>query len=337
MSAGLASLLFVSSYAYPWGNGGYSRSDKPRIGTHDYIASKALSFVPKKDIGWLYDHKDDFLFGTEAPDNEEIALRYLGTKSGYGDQLNHHVFFRSNGSIDDVAAERAQDEYYLALAAYKGGNFRLAAFHLGCMTHYISDCGVWAHVMGTCSRFGAENQEAHRRFERVVDKAFMPKYKEKLARYGISLDKILEHYIVFDGELRRVTPYEATIELARAVSFGDGKILCCTDMNDFFSNNNLGLVQILASGGDFRKYVRSSFAAVNRCVNSVADVLYTFVIDARRLDELGVSSSEHNKVSKKEESFVGNQNNGSFGFAPLLSAVLFFAVLGIGLYVLGRR
>ncbi|KCZ71058.1 Zinc dependent phospholipase C [Candidatus Methanoperedens nitroreducens] len=60
-------------------------------------------------------------------------------------------------ALDDAASRRAQEEYNKSLQALRNGDYRLAAFYAGTMSHYISDVAVWAHVRGRGSPHGSED------------------------------------------------------------------------------------------------------------------------------------------------------------------------------------
>ena len=88
-----------------WSNGGYSADPSdPDYGTHDYIAQLALDFLPTDEKRYISDNLDDYLYGTELPDNGAAP-------DGIGDFFNHHVYFYSTGDLqDDISALRAHTE-----------------------------------------------------------------------------------------------------------------------------------------------------------------------------------------------------------------------------------
>lgn len=93
----LAALLSTPTLAYS--NGGYSADPSdPDYGTHDYIAQHALDWLPDNEKRYVSDNLNDYLYGTELPDNGAAP-------DGIGDFFNHHVYFYSNGDLqDDISA-----------------------------------------------------------------------------------------------------------------------------------------------------------------------------------------------------------------------------------------
>jgi hypothetical protein len=125
-----------------WSNGGYSADPaSPDYGTHDWIAEHALEWLPSEEKQFLLDNKAVYLYGTELPDNGQAV-------DDIGDTTKHHVYFSADGSVqDDVAADRAEEEYAKAVEAYNAGNVGGAAKQLGMVTHYIVDMAVFGHVI----------------------------------------------------------------------------------------------------------------------------------------------------------------------------------------------
>jgi hypothetical protein len=67
----LAFLLLPQSTAYS--NGGYSADPSdPDYGTHDYIAQHALDWLPINEKRYISDNLDDYLYGSELPDNNGL-------------------------------------------------------------------------------------------------------------------------------------------------------------------------------------------------------------------------------------------------------------------------
>ncbi len=89
-----------------YSNGCYSADPSdPDYGTHDYIAQHALDWLPDNEKRYISDNLNDYLYGTELPDNGAAP-------DGIGDNFNHHVYFYSTGDLqDDISASRAQEEY----------------------------------------------------------------------------------------------------------------------------------------------------------------------------------------------------------------------------------
>ena len=207
--AGASACIFVlllASSSIPvagWSNGGYSADpDNPDYGTHDWIADKALS-IQTKDVAFLKTtYHSEYLLGTEAPDNPEYI----------GDSTNHHIYYYSDGSLqDDVCANRAKAMYDLALPRLVAGDYSVAANYIGAMAHYISDVGVFGHTMGAYTDWGAEvhHSDYESEFEDFLDTLTLPA--------GMAL-----------GDS---SAYDATMSLARTITFGSGSIKANTWMD----------------------------------------------------------------------------------------------------------
>ena len=236
-----------------WSNGGYSAdAANPDYGTHDWIAEHALDWLPLGEKQFLLDNKAIYLYGTELPDNGQAA-------DGIGDNTKHHVYYFANGSVqDDVAADRASEEYAKAVAAYNAGNFSDAAKQLGIVTHYVVDVTVFGHVMGAATDWGTETH--HSDYEDYV-----------LTRTNSYVDDF-DSYLVFDGSLSTLSAYDATLMLANDTTFGGAENLTCVWMDQNYDWSN----------ATFRN---RSGESLNLAVNAVADVLHTFNQDVAVIPE----------------------------------------------------
>jgi len=200
--AGASACIFVlllASSSIPvagWSNGGYSADpDNPDYGTHDWIADKALSIQTRDATFLKTTYHSEYLLGTEAPDNPEYI----------GDSTNHHVYYYSGGSMqDDVCADRAKAMYDLALPRLVAGDYSVAANYIGAMAHYISDVGVFGHTMGAYTDWGVEvhHSDYESEFEDFIGTLTLPS--------GTAL-----------GDS---SAYDATMALARTITFGSGSI-----------------------------------------------------------------------------------------------------------------
>ncbi|UCE80644.1 MAG: zinc dependent phospholipase C family protein [Methanobacteriota archaeon] len=151
----------------------------------------------------------EFLFGTEAPDHP----------SYFCDHENHHVYFNKSGGIqDDIGAIRASDMYKLVVGAIDTRSLSQAAFYLGAMAHYIGDIGVFGHTMGADTDWGSEVHHAD--YEEAVDSMFS------------SLDEPLTI------GLGNKDPYNATLDLAKDITFGTSNIKANKWMDDWYSWSN---------------------------------------------------------------------------------------------------
>jgi len=193
-----------SPAATGWSNGGYSADpDNPDYGTHDWIADKALS-IQTRDVAFLKTtYHSEYLIGTEAPDNPD----YIGDSIA-----NHHVYYYSNGTAqDDVCADRAKAMYDSALPQLVAGDYSVAAYYIGAMAHYISDVGVFGHTMGAYTDWSAEvhHSDYEDEFEDIID-----------------ILTLSSGTVLSDS-----SAYDATMALARTITFGGGSIKSNTWMD----------------------------------------------------------------------------------------------------------
>ena len=229
-----------------WSNGGKSSSAmNPDYGTHDWIAEHALEWLPAGEKQYLLNNLDVFLYGTELPDFSDAV-----GGGGIGDTQKHHVYYRSDGRIqDDSAAVRARSVYSEALGHLRAGNLVAAARSAGTLSHYIDDLAAFPHVMGTSTDWGVEVH--HQDYETYVN--------DRTSSYSSSFAT----YLTFDGNLETLSAYDAVLRLAHDTTFddsGNGRTAPWMD-----ANYNWGDASFSARVG------RSLTAATN----VVADVLHT--------------------------------------------------------------
>ena len=241
--------IFTDSFiflGYGWSNGGYSEDQAhPKYGTHDWIAQFAWDWQSSA-LGTAGLSLTDFLYGTELPDNGAAP-------DGIGDTSKHHVYFRANGSLqDDASATRAQQEENNAVNLFRAGYLAEASKRLGMMTHYISDVGVFGHVMGSSTDWGEEAH--HSDYENYVN--------SKTDEYGGEFSSL----IAFDGSLDNISAYDATITLAYDTTFDYDKNMTCVWMDQHYSwadpvfQNRCG-------------------ESLNLAVNLVADAMHTAILE----------------------------------------------------------
>lgn len=240
-------LQFHVSIVSSWGNGGYSDDpSNPKYGTHDWIAHHALDWLPMEEKWFIVKNLAAYLYGTELPDNSTIPY-------GIGDTGKHHVYYFSNGSLqDDASAKRAREEYDKAFELFKNRDLANASLRLGVTTHYIADLAVFGHVMGSNTEWG--NETHHSEYENYV-----------LTRTD-AYDDEFNVFLSFDGELSQISAYEAALTLAYDTTFDlDGDLTCVwMDQNYNWSN------PIFKNRcGEF----------INLAVNLIADVLHTFYLE----------------------------------------------------------
>jgi len=241
-------LVITPLQASAWSNGGYSADPShPDYGTHDYLAERAMRWLPLNESAFLRDNFAAFLFGTELPDDGSGP-------EGIGDTVKHHVYYRVNGTLqDNSSAERALEEFGNARANMSLKNYTGAAKRAGVMSHYIADMAAFGHVMGASTDWGAEAH--HSDYENNVTADMT---SNASARY--------DGFMVFDGVLDIISPYDAALALARNTTFGNlQRITSCTWMDLFYN----------WSDPDF---VNSTGDSLNLSANILADVLHTLVV-----------------------------------------------------------
>jgi hypothetical protein len=247
---GLLGVCFIAGSARVsgWSNGGYSADpENPDYGTHDWIAEHALDWLPLEEKQLLLDNKAVYLYGTELPDNGQAA-------DGIGDTTKHHVYYFSDGSVqDDVAADRAAEEYAKAVAAYNAGNFSGAAKQLGIVTHYIADMAVFGHVMGASTAWGTETHHSD--------------YEDYVQTRTNSYTDDFDSFLVFDGSLSTLSVYGAVLTLANDTTFDVDGQYSCVWMDQHYD----------WSDPEFKSRCGES---LNLAVNMVADVLHSFYTEA---------------------------------------------------------
>jgi hypothetical protein len=184
-----------------------------------------------------------YLYGTELPDNVQAP-------DGVGDTSEHHVYFYANGSLqDDSSAVRAQQEYDIALNYARVGEWTNASKTLGVMTHYISDVGVFGHVMGVRSDWGVEVHHSD--------------YEDYVGGRTTNYTSEFNSYLVFDGGLESISAYDAALTLAFNTTFGDNSNYNCVWMDQNYNWND-------------PRFENRCGESLNLAVNLVSDVLHSF-------------------------------------------------------------
>jgi hypothetical protein len=215
-----------------WSNGGYSSDyENPDYGTHDWIADKAVG-LQTRDVKFLSEtYHSRFLLGTEAPDNPDLI----------GDTVKHHVYYYSTGILqEDDAADRAAQLYGSALEDLKASNYSAAAYHIGIMSHYISDAGAFGHTMGNKTDWGTEVHHSD---------------------YEDGVNSLVSSYSpVIDRPLGQMDAYNSSLGLAREITFGNGTVRSNIWMDQNYDWAN----------GDF---VESAKASLIACVMATASAI----------------------------------------------------------------
>jgi len=237
-----------------WSNGDYSADPSyPDYGTHDWIAQHALDWLPTQEKQYIIDNLAAYRYGTELSDNNNASV-----PGHIGDTTKHHVYFWANGSLqDDVAADRATEEYQTALNLLNAGNFSGAALTAGIMSHYIADLAVFAHVMGVNTDWGAETGNNHPNYESYVE--------TRTNAYSDTYNS----YLLFDGDLSTISAYDAAKTLAFDTTFDGGGTYNCVWMNNNYDTSNPNSPYWIRAG-----------ESLNLAVNAVADTLHTLFISS---------------------------------------------------------
>ena len=239
-----ASALVMNGLA--WSNGGYSSDPaNPDYGTHDWIAEHALDWLPTKEKQYILDNLAAYLYGTELPDNGQAP-------DGIGDTTLHHIYFNSGGHlIDDAAAVRAITEFNNTLTKLNVKDYENAAKNAGIMTHYIADVAVFAHAMGSKTDWGPAMHHSD--------------YEEGANGYTLTYDSAFTIFLMFDGNLNEISPYDAAVSLAYDTTFDVNGSLTAVWMDQNYNWNNQ----------TFKERVGES---LNLAVNYITDVLHTLYV-----------------------------------------------------------
>jgi hypothetical protein len=243
---GLVLINFIAP-AWAWNNGGDTRpGNSPQLATHDWIALYALLWMPEAESWWIAENPIDlsnFLLGTELPDNSGHPL-------GIGDTSLHHVYYFASGTLQDgSAANRAQDEFDQALSFLDSGNYSAAALHARVMSHYIIDVGVFGHVMGSGTDWGAEAH--HGDYEDYVE--------TRTNEFPMDDFSV---YLSYDGSLATIDAHDAALNIAYDTTFGGAGGLGCAWMDTHYDWNN-------------PTFKNRAGASINLCANALADVFHT--------------------------------------------------------------
>jgi len=254
-----------------WSNGGYSSDPaNPDYGTHDWIAQHALDWLPSNEKEYIEENLAIYLYGTELPDNGQAS-------DGIGDTSKHHIYFFSNGTLqDDSAAVRASEEYVLALGYLNANDFRNASKHVGIITHYIADMAVFGHVMGSYTDWGAEQH--HSDYETYVN-----------SRTN-SYEDDFNTYLSYDGSLDAITAYNAARDLAYDTTFDVDGDLTCVWMDEKYN----------WSDPTFKDRCGES---LNLAVNYLTDVLHTLYVSRSitGLNQVVINEFELNPIGNDDE------------------------------------
>jgi hypothetical protein len=116
--------------------------------------------------------------------------------------------------------------------------------------------GVFGHVMGAKTDWGAEDSSKHSSYETYVDD-----------RTGAYVSSSFESYLQFDGSLATVSAYDAAKNLAYNATFGDNSAYTCTWVNSNYDWSNPA-------------FKNRCGEELNLATNTVADVLHMLFVEA---------------------------------------------------------
>jgi hypothetical protein len=265
LMAFLACLTMLSPSAAAWSNGGYSADqNNPDYGTHDWIADMALDLQTRNATFLTSTYHAHFLLGTEAPDNRAFI----------GDTTNHHVYYYSTQELqDDICAVRASEIYELALGYLVTGEYNDAAFDIGVLAHYVADPGVFGHTMGAYTDWGAETH--HSDYENEIESMTSTLVQPT----GITLGNL--------------DAYNATLQLGRTTTFGEGEIQSNVWMDDNYNWSDA-------------TFVASAMASLYASVAAVAAVMNHLLVEANQTE-----SPPSPEVPQPPSSFEATLNGSS--------------------------
>ena len=182
----IACLMVVLSFTIPasaarskWKNGGTSSGvSTVKFGTHDWLLWKGYLLAKDDvDLTWLNNLRHYAFFGTEAPDLGKSKLQKSFRNQIDGNYKDtspcHCILYNDNEDMfQPFAADRVEAEFAKAKAAIEDENWKLAAFYVGAMSHYIADLSQFMHLMGSGSRWNGgigEDQDVHADYEKVFE------------------------------------------------------------------------------------------------------------------------------------------------------------------------
>ena len=242
-------LLVLTHPAWAWSNGHYITDlNNPDYGygTHDWIAERALDWLPQNEKALILTYRAWYLYGTELPDNHNAIAG-----DGIGDQTCcHHVYFFKNQTLQDgVEATRASAMGTLASEALSRHDYANASKWTGAMSHYISDLASFGHVLGVVTEWGAEPESVHRNYEDHVQ-----------TLTDVPGEAVIS--VSFDGMLSPTSAYDAALALARDTTFdlsGHGRTAVWMNQTNSWSN---------------RDFTDRAYQSIDLAVNYVAEAVH---------------------------------------------------------------
>lgn len=258
-----------------WGNGGYSADpSNPDYGTHDWISERAIELVAGEKTFLSTTFRSSYLLGTESPDNPDMT----------GDTWNHHVYYDPSGLVtEDNAARRARETASAARNLMAAGDFELAAYYIGAMSHYIADVGVFGHTMGSGTAWGEEEHHSD--------------YEAEIGSRILSLAPPSQISITAND------PYDVTLDLAAQITFGRGDI----KPNEWMDNNYNWSDAV---------FVASAYASVYAAVYAVASAVQYLLQETPLPEPAPDESTDENQPSENvpSDETADSSNEKSIGY-----------------------
>ncbi|NHJ03674.1 MAG: hypothetical protein EAX90_02545 [Candidatus Heimdallarchaeota archaeon] len=234
----IVSTPLIPSYVMGWKQETSVNLDTPNFTTHQWLAWEALKLSPSTSmLQWIANNELEFWLGVEAPFNS-LAAEQINVALGpdYGDISGEALLLDIAGTTvtNSSLADRAQEEYDKLVAELGDvdGDYALAAFYAGAMSHYISQAGLYAALWNE-TRWGALNVANWNTFEDQIEATLL----------GSNLVSDPEDFnsSKFDLDPLVITPVnasQAAINLAIAVypvaeSLGDDFLGTWTSVDDW--------------------------------------------------------------------------------------------------------
>ncbi|HUU78302.1 MAG TPA: hypothetical protein VMX55_08140 [candidate division Zixibacteria bacterium] len=170
----IVSTPLIPSYVMGWKQETSANLDTPNFTTHQWLAWEALKLSPTTSmLLWITDNELEFWLGVEAPYNSLAAEQInAGLGADYGDINSEALLLNVAGTTvtNSSLADRAQEEYDKLVAELgdANGDYALAAFYAGAMSHYISQAGLYAALWNE-TRWGALNIVNWNAFEDQIE------------------------------------------------------------------------------------------------------------------------------------------------------------------------
>ena len=316
----------VPSYVIGWRQDTSSNLERPNFATHQWLAYEALQISPSTSmLQWIENNRLYFWWGVEAPYNELAAEQVsAGLGVDYGDIYDYVLYLDAAGTTvtNDSLADRAQEEYDKLIAELGdvNGDYALAAFYAGAMSHYISQAGVYAAQWDE-SLWGTLNVVNWTGYENQIEATLIGSHFENDPEDFNSTE--------FNIEPTAITPVnasQATIDLAMNIwsfarSLGDDFVGTWTSVDDWtatYKDNTLNALEYSAEA--IYAAIKHALEAVNWKYLSIPDPTFTYYADT-------------NHIAIPEFEVTYTDNTGSYILTDLLATKAEFRVIAEGQYI----